>query len=188
MQPGGLSGRRGPTFFLPGTLRRDVSLRIRPAGPADVEGIRAVARRAWHAAHAPILGTEAVESFLAEHYDRESFRERIDRQDTILDVAVDADGVVGYVLASPAADASATFALGHIYLDPDRWREGIGRRLLAHAERTVTERDGERLALSVMADNDRAVGFYEAAGYRRVEAFHDERLDAAAYTYAKALG
>lgn len=164
-----------------------MNVRIRQAEPADVGAIRAVARRAWHAAHAPIVGTEAVEAFLVEHYDAGSFREWIDRDGTILDVAVDDDGVVGYILASPAGDASATFALSHIYLDPDRWREGIGRRLLAHTEGTINERDGERITLSVMAENDRAIGFYEAAGYRRVERFHDERLGVAAYTYAKAL-
>ena len=44
------------------------------------------------------------------------------------------------------------------------------------------------MKLHVMAANDRAVRFYEAAGYDRADAFHDDEIDARAYEYAKNLG
>lgn len=163
-------------------------LDVRPARPADVGAIRRVARRAWHAAHAPIVGEAAVEAFLEEHYDAGSVRARVDRDDVVLDVATDPSGdLLGFVAASPRDDDSDAFDLNQLYVAPDCWGEGVGRRLLAAAERAIASRGGRRVRLGVMAENDRAVGFYEAAGYRRVGTFHDERVGAVGYSYERAL-
>lgn len=163
---------------------------IRSAGPDDVDGIRAVASAAWHAAHTPIVGEDAVDSFLNTYYDAGSVRDRVAREDVVLDVAVDAgdagDAVVGYVLGVPDDDA-ATFHLSQLYVGPDHWGEGIGRRLLDHLESVARDRGRERITLAVMVENDRAVDFYEAAGYRRTDAFHDDELDTRSYRYAKDL-
>lgn len=162
---------------------------IAPAQPADIGAIQRVAERAWHEAHGPIVGTETVEEFLDEYYDRASFEGRVADEETILAVASDPeDGVVGYAFARPADDDGATYNLGQIYVAPARWGEGVGSALLEHAERTIAERGGDRVRLGVMAENDRAVDFYEEAGYSRVDEFYDERIDAAGYSYAKELG
>ncbi|GKZ12356.1 GNAT family N-acetyltransferase [Haladaptatus sp. T7] len=162
-----------------------MGIEIRSAEPRDTEEIRHVAERAWHSAHAPIIGTEATDDFLERYYDAETFRSLIETEASILDVAVDGDtGVVGFVGANPV-EGSTTFDLGRIYVLPGRWREGIGGRLLAHVERTVERRGGERIQLGVMAENERAIAFYESAGYRRDEKFYDERVDTAGYMYVK---
>lgn len=163
-----------------------MDVEVRPAEYADIERIREVARRAWESAHEPIVGGDAVERFLTAYYDAESFRARIDREEAILDVAAASD-VVGYVLASPDGEAAATFDLSQIYVAPSRWGDGVGRTLLEHLERRVRDRGGSRVRLGVMAENDRAVRFYEAAGYRRTGEFYDDRIDAHGYTYAKDL-
>ncbi|MFH5798903.1 GNAT family N-acetyltransferase [Haladaptatus sp. CMAA 1911] len=160
---------------------------IRPARPSNTEAIRHVAERAWHSAHAPIIGTEATNDFLERYYDAETFCSLIETEESILDVAVDDDaGVVGFVGANPV-EGSATFDLGRIYVLPGRWREGIGGRLLSHVERTVERRGGERIQLGVMTENERAVEFYESAGYRRDEEFYDERIHTSGYLYVKEL-
>ena len=161
---------------------------VRAAGPADLEAISEVAEAAWGAAHEPIVGPGAVESFLEEHYDRDSFEPYLSADRPLLAVAEDEPrGVVGFVSASPDDDSAERFNLGRLYVHPDRWGEGFGRRLLAHAESAIAERGGERVSLGVMAENDRAVGFYESAGYERVDGFYDGRLDAEGYTYEKGL-
>lgn len=161
---------------------------IRPANYADIDAIRAVAERAWYAAHEPIIGSDAVEDFLTEHYDTESFRSRIDHDPAIVLVADDPEStIVGYVFANPIDDDEATFSLAHIYVRPDRWGNGIGHQLLEHVERTVRSRGGERLTLGVMSENDRAIRFYEEAGYDRTDSFYDERIETSGYTYGKEL-
>jgi ribosomal protein S18 acetylase RimI-like enzyme len=163
-----------------------MSVEIRPAEHADVDGIRSVAERAWYAAHEPIVGEAVVASFLEAYYDVESFRDRVDADDVILEVAVD-DGVVGYVLAIPAEEDDGTVHLAHIYVAPDRWGEGVGRELLARVAAHARDLGVERVELAVMAGNDRAVAFYEAAGYRRTGSFYDDRADTRSYSYEKGL-
>ncbi len=174
---------------------------IRPATREDTDGIQRVAERAWHSAHAPIIGTETTDEFLERYYDAATFRSLVENDESILDVAVNdketenektgnekaEQEVVGFVGARPTEDDSATFDLGRIYVLPGRWREGIGGELLSHVERTVRERDGERIQLGVMAENERAIEFYESTGYRRDEKFYDERIDTSGYMYVKEL-
>jgi ribosomal protein S18 acetylase RimI-like enzyme len=38
-----------------------------------------------------------------------------------------------------------------------------------------------------MTESERAVEFYESAGYRRDEEFYDERIDTSGFLYAKEL-
>lgn len=163
-----------------------MDITIRPAGPGDIDSIQAIADRAWHTAHAPIIGTDATEAFLDEYYGTESFRSRIDDDATILDVATDSGGsTVGFVMASPEDEDPTTFHLSRIYVRPDNWGEGIGRQLLAHIEEVVHERGGTRITLGVMVENDRAVDFYEAAGYERQQEVYDDTIDTLSYIYTK---
>lgn len=173
-----------------------MAIEVRPAALADIQALQRVASRAWHAAHEPIIGAETVEEFLDDYYDAESFQSEIEDAEVVFAVAADTDNTdsddantddspVGFVSARPIEDDAAIFDLGRIYVLPKRWGEGIGRRLLSHAEEKIEERGGERVRLSVMAENDRAVGFYESAGYERVGEFYDERIATQGYTYVK---
>lgn len=169
-------------------LPAGMGIDVRAATEADLRRIREIAEAAWGTAHEPIVGADAVASFLEAHYDRASFEPYLETDRALLAVAEDDDGeVVGFVSVSPDDDRPERFNLGRIYVDPDRWGEGVGGRLLAHAESAVAERGGERVRLGVMAENDRAVGFYESAGYERIGRFEDDQLDTEGYTYEKAL-
>ena len=153
---------------------------IRSAESTDLPAVQRVARAAWHAAHEPIIGEESVEEFLAEYYSRAALERRLDGE-TVLPVAVD-DRVVGFTVAGPA-DGPTTYVLGRIYVRPDRWGEEIGQRLPQEIQRRARERGGERMRLGVIAENDRAVCLYEAAGYERV----DERIGTTTYEYQRSL-
>lgn len=164
-----------------------MGVELRPARHADVAAVRSVATAAWQAAHESIIGADTVESFLAEHYDVESVRARVDHDDALFPVAVRDDAVVGFALAGPTDADDGVYALSQLYVSPDCWGAGIGSRLLDAVEERVAAAGGVRISLDVMAGNDRAIGFYESAGYRRTDESYDERIDATAYTYEKAL-
>jgi Acetyltransferases len=146
--------------------------------------VQAVARTAWYAAHEAIVGEENVEQFLTEYYSHDALTERLDADGPFL--VADEPDVVGFAVAGPAEEPS-TFVLDRIYVHPDRWGEGIGGRLLRTVERRAEDRDGERVRLGVIAENDRAVGFYEAAGYERVGEYNDERIGTTVYRYERRL-
>ncbi|WP_049969377.1 GNAT family N-acetyltransferase [Haladaptatus cibarius] len=161
-------------------------IEIRPPTPTHIDGVQRVAEQAWYSAHEPIVGAETVDEFLEKHYDAETFRSLIEN-DAIFAVAVASESdVVGFASATPD-DCSTTYHLGRIYILPDRWGEGIGRRLLADIEQTVERRGGKRITLGVMAENERAVNFYESRGYRRENEFYDDRIDARGYEYKKEM-
>ena len=164
-----------------------MAVEIRPARDGDVQAVQVVARWAWHAAHAPIIGSEMVADFLAEHYDIDSIRDRVVNDDAIFPVAVADRELDGFALAGPTDADDGAFSLSQLYVAPDRWGEGIGGQLLDRVVGQVEAAGGTRIELAVMAKNERAVGFYESAGFQRTEAFHDDRIDADAYNYARHL-
>jgi GNAT superfamily N-acetyltransferase len=57
--------------------------------------------------------------------------------------------------------------IGRLMVAPDRQGEGLGRRLLAHAEESAPE-DADRFALFTGRRSTRNLAMYERAGYRRV--------------------
>lgn len=59
-----------------------------------------------------------------------------------------------------------------IAVDPARQGQGIGRRLMDHAEGLARETGKERVVLEADADDERLLAWYEGNGYRR-----DHRLD-----------
>ena len=177
---------------------------VRPARDGDVPAVQRVASAAWHAAHADIAGTDVVEEFLAEYYTLARLRSDVSDESRLFFVAddpgddrddgtatgeygSDRTGVVGFALALPAEGDPGVYALGRIYVQPDRWAEGVGTRLLDRVETEVRDRGASRLRLGVMAENTRAVAFYESRGFDRVEEGHDDRLDVTRYVYARDL-
>jgi len=164
-----------------------MTVELRPATRDDVEGIRRVAEDAWHAAHAPIIGEDATRAFLEEHYDPATLQAAVDDLARICDVAVAESGVVGFVSGGPDERAPERFNLNRVYVHPDRWGEGIGRRLVTRFERTAARNGGDRITLGVMAENERAIRFYEAAGFERRREFYDESVRTTSFIYEKTL-
>ncbi|MHB9286092.1 GNAT family N-acetyltransferase [Halobacteriales archaeon Cl-PHB] len=163
-----------------------MAVEVRPADRYDVPALRRISRAACETAHQPIVGEAAVEAFLVDHYATDDFQRRLDQPDAVFAVADDGSPQ-GFGFATPDDDATDRYHLSMLYVAPDRWGEGIGGRLCTYVESAVEDRGGDRIRLGVMAENDRAVGFYDAAGYEYVEEFYDDRLDVTSYIYEKEL-
>lgn len=161
---------------------------IRDATRNDIEGIQRVARASWHAAHDEIIGPDEVDDFVDEYYDAGKLEEVIGTSEALFFVAVDdASAVVGFVVGVPTGDVKTTYSLRSIYVDPDRWGAGIGRRLLSRLETAVQARGGDRIELFVMTENAVAIDFYESTGFHRVRTEYNETHGVDSYGYAKDL-
>jgi GNAT superfamily N-acetyltransferase len=85
-------------------------------------------------------------------------------------VAVDGDRVIGFASFGPyRVDSGAGYnpAIGElyaIYVDPDRWSAGTGRKLLAAARAGLKEAGHPAMRLWVFEDNHRSRRFYGRAG------------------------
>lgn len=163
-----------------------MAIDVRPATEDDVGDMQHVAERTWYDAHAPIIGEETTAEFLDEYYDADSLRAVLDRSGWITVVA-DEGRAVGFISGGPDEDDTDLFYLNRVYVLPERYGEGIGGRLLERFEHRVSERDGDRIRLRVMAENDQAVGFYDSAGYDRREKIYDDAVGTHSYVYTKEL-
>jgi len=160
------------------------SVTVRPGRPEDAPAVQQVARAAWHATYDDLLGREAVEQRVASWFDPDRLVDDDVRPDERPFLVAADDGVVGFVEAAPRDGA---YHLYRLYVHPDRWREGIGGRLLERVEAAAHERGADRLTVSVLADNELAVVFYEESGFERIGESHDEAFDLPRYGYRKEL-
>jgi len=149
---------------------------VREARPADVAGIRRVAREAWHAAYGDLMTEAAIEATLRDYYDAEAVERAVGAETVVYLVAV-ADGrVVGYASGGANEESGPeTAELSSIYVDPDRWGEGVGSRLFGALSDRLRERGFGRVRAVVLAANGAGRPFYRARGFERVDE-HEERV------------
>jgi N-acetylglutamate synthase-like GNAT family acetyltransferase len=142
-----------------------MSVRVREATADDLDAIRDVAEAAWYAAYGGTLAPETIAAALESYYDPEIVTAGIESEAIRFHVAEDGGEVVGF------ASAEQTWAdeveLHAVYVHPDRWGEGIGTALLDRIADWARERDVDRIACGVLADNAVGIGFFEAMGFER---------------------
>jgi ribosomal protein S18 acetylase RimI-like enzyme len=76
--------------------------------------------------------------------------------------------VAGFAsLAIPARDLDepATGEITALYVDPERWRRGIGRALVDAAAAELRDDGCDEMVVWVLDGNARAIGFYAALGF-----------------------
>lgn len=109
-------------------------------------------------------------------------------------VAAGDKGVVGFATWCPTrdddGDPTTVGEVAAIYLLPDAWGAGIGRRLIATSLDTLVEAGYRQATLWVLATNDRARRFYRAGGWLPDGAVKEETLNGVPLTevrYRRAL-
>lgn len=146
-------------------------MRLRPARPADLPALLAL-----------------ESGFPGDRLSARQFRRHLANPRARLRVAVAEGRVMGYALVLLRA-GSGWARLYSIAVDPAARGQGLGRRLLADAERQARAAGRGGLRLEVRQDNAAAVALYEAAGYRRLAALPGYYADGAAgWRYTRALG
>ena len=146
-------------------------MEFREAVDGDAESVQRVARKSWHAAHDHIIGEDGVEQLLDRWYGDDEIRERIDREDAPMFLAV-ADGeIVGFVQGGTSDDGPADAVVGSIYVSPEYWGKGAGTGLLEQLFDALRADGRDSVWLSVMADNEVGRSFYDKHDFQ----IHEER-------------
>lgn len=126
-------------------------------------------------------------AFVGDRLSPRSFRHLLRSHSCSVVVAEMGGSVLGYALVL-FRKASRRARLYSIAVDSTAHAAGVGRALLAAAERSARERGATQMRLEVREDNARAVPFYEKAGYRRFGVKPGYYADGAtALRYAKPL-
>ena len=140
---------------------------IRAARPADAEAIAALAKQ---------LGYTAEVSAVADRLSR--VLPRPDQQFLVADRDGTAVGWI-HMLIVEYVEAEAFVVIGGLVVDRDHRKQGIGRRLLAHAESWAAQHGCSVVRLSSTVQRLEAHMFYERAGYTKIKR---------QYSFAKAVG
>ncbi|MGQ0849768.1 MAG: GNAT family N-acetyltransferase, partial [Actinomycetota bacterium] len=111
------------------------AITVRPATVDDSSPLAEIHVRSWQEAYQGILTADFLASLSIP--DRVAFWETrlssLEQNEAVLVAEVGAI-LAGFVLLGPARDKSGDGEVLAIYLDPDRWRQGIGSTLMAAAQ------------------------------------------------------
>ena len=149
---------------------------IRQAVPDDAPTLAQLHMDCWDDAYTGLMPQPILDERRANVDKRATrWREILEEHDRTL-VAEDSDSLIGFAGAGPGRDndlaGDIDLELQALYVRAVWWGRGLGYALL---EESV----GDRAAyLWVLANNERAIGFYERQGFRRdgTTDMHDEGL------------
>lgn len=155
-------------------------MRIREAEPADAKAIAEIHVRSWQAAYRGLLTDDYLDSLSVE--------ERLETHRVALEspgehrtwVAEEGGRILGFAVTGPSQDADADERTGEVYavyLLPERFGVGIGKRLLDHSMDDLRERGFRTATLWVLETNEAGRRFYEREGWRTDGTTTSERVD-----------
>ncbi len=144
---------------------------VRPADQSDAEAIARIHVRSWREAYDGLLPESYLEQLQPDVLAGRWFLRLAETHPEDQVRVVDVEGeVCGFVSFGPHKEDPTW--LGHagevhmLYLDPDRIGQGLGRALLDRALYELSRHRCYWVVIWVLANNDRARGFYEHRGLR----------------------
>jgi ribosomal protein S18 acetylase RimI-like enzyme len=142
---------------------------IREAELRDAAAIAALHVVAWRRAYGALAPLE-VQAVVDEAFRLRKWREKLlaPIADQLVLVAEQNDALVGFGAAGAPSEKifGGRGEIKFLYIDPDRKRQGIGRRLLSELALHLSQHGYTGAALGVVEGNSDALGFYEAFGGR----------------------
>jgi len=146
---------------------------IRPAVVADAAAIAGVHVHAWQVGYRGIvpdavLEAQSVSERTGQWRDWLTSRAgpRGESRTLLAQAGVSVIGFATVVATSSDADLDArTCELAALYVDPNCWRQGVGRTLMDAAMELGRAQRSEEMSLWVLTDNSAARAFYETLGF-----------------------
>jgi GNAT superfamily N-acetyltransferase len=146
------------------------TLRYRTATHDDIPALIALVTSAYRGEVSKQGWTTEADLLDGQRIDPEMLRVDLDRPQSLILLAEDEGRLVAcaHVAVEPANDGISTAYFGMFSVDPHAQGGGIGKRLLAEAERTARDMLGcARMRMTVIDCRDELIAFYERRGYRR---------------------
>lgn len=155
---------------------------FREATVADVDALRAVARRSWE--RDPALTRETATASVEEWYDERHLGGAIRAPDEVVLVATDEmtdDTAESTTDEEPSGTGAEVVAFSHsvvdlpsgtvlrLYVDPEHRRAGVGSALLEATCEALASRGIESVQAFVLTANDPGNEFYRSSGFERVD-------------------
>ena len=143
------------------------SYQVRPAVDGDADQVAAVHASSSHAAYESIAPGAAP---LPIEKRRAFWRDAIEYAEPLLHVAFDAGRMAGFVGFDRSRDPKSKATTGEIwalYVEPSLWGTGAGLALWDAAREGLIEEGCTEVTLWIPLANERALRFFELAGFKR---------------------
>lgn len=143
-------------------------MKVRLAEGADAKAIAQVHVASWQSAYRGILPDKLLDNLSVENRAKnwQAWLAQSRGQTLVLEVG---GQVVGFVMCGPTrdrdVDGKKVGEIYAIYLHPDVWGHGFGRRLVEKVKALFRQEGYSELLLWVLADNEAAIQFYEKVGF-----------------------
>ena len=147
-------------------------IEIRETQPSDAEAIAATNAAAWRLAYRGIIEADRLTGIPIKAWVRDIRAGIEDPKPGTFSLVAELNGEFAgsaFVIA-PARDGDLgpeVAELVAIYVDPNRWRQGIGRALIAETIKRTAEEGYTELSLWTLTQNEPAIEFYEELGWKR---------------------
>jgi ribosomal protein S18 acetylase RimI-like enzyme len=149
-------------------------LTLRPATPADVPALSALAIESFIAKFGPLYNAQDLATFLAESLEEGPIAAELAKSDRVYRLA-EADGrlvgfcKIGLTCGFPEhARGNKVMELKQLYTASDATGMGIGGKLMNWAMDQFEARSADEVQISVYAGNDGGHRFYERYGFEKV--------------------
>lgn len=154
-----------PDYHRRMTTNTPASLAFRAATAADIPAIVALVESAYRGESGRRGWTTESNLLDGQRTDARDVGEAIDRPDSLVLLA-EHDGVMVSCCHLEKQDGAAYF--GMFAVDPSRQSGGLGKQVMAEAERMAHARWGvDRMRMTVIAQREELIAFYERRGYAR---------------------
>lgn len=145
------------------------SYSVRPAVLSDARAIAEIHVATWRIAYQGLMPAEHLAALSVSK--REAYwREAIEYSEPQVHVALDGATPIGFVGLDRSRDSKSKSTTGEIwalYVTPAHWGRGAGLALWDAVREAAEEEGFTDLMLWVLLRNERALRFYELAGFKR---------------------
>lgn len=147
-------------------------MEIRDAVPDDADAIAEINADGWRAAYAGLIDRDRLAHLPVKAWAREIRANLEQISEGSFSIVAEIDGriagscfVLGTARDGDLPDGVAELVA--IYIDPPRWRQGIGTALLQESVERCEREGKEEISLWTLSGNQAAQAFYERHGFER---------------------
>ena len=158
-----------PTQLLQPPMSSNLNIQVRPATVRDARTIAEIHVNTWQVAYAGLVPDDHLKS-LSVDKKQAIWLDAIKFSEPQVLVALDGNAIVGFAGYDRSRDPKTKPTTGEIwamYAAPDYWDEGVGLALWDGCREGLVEEGCTEVTLWVLLRNERALRFYELAGFKR---------------------
>ena len=140
-------------------------MKIRPFTKTDIPQIAQIHRTSWIMAYEPLIPDKILGSLTEIHF-QIIWKKNLNNESHRHLVAEHESQIIGFISFGQFEVNTRTSEIYSLYIDPDSAGRGFGKTLIKSAFNELAALGYRRIRLWVVRENQRAIEFYKAVGFK----------------------